>query len=65
LGVPCPTIKATIHLANLIHQCDYWQTGRTVEKLGLAGLNLQQIRQLVLEGQLPEERPTQKQERRR
>lgn len=55
LEVPCPTIKAVIHLANLIHQCDYWESGRTVEKLGLAGLNLQQIRQLVLEGKLPPE----------
>jgi len=55
LGTPCPTIKAIVHLANLIHGCDYWQTGRTVEKLGLAGLSLQQIRQLVLEGKLPSE----------
>jgi opine dehydrogenase len=53
MGVPCPTIKAIIHLANMVHRCDYWHTGRTVEKLGLAGLNLQQIRQLVLEGKLP------------
>jgi len=55
LGVFCPTINAVIHLANLIHQCDYWASGRTVEKLGLAGLDLQQIRQLVLEGKLPSE----------
>jgi len=47
LGIPCPTMKAFIHLANLIHRCDYWQTGRTVDQLGLAGLTLQQIRQLV------------------
>ena len=56
LGVPCPTINAIIHLANLLHQCDYWQTGRTVEKLGLAGMTLQQIRRSVLEGRLPEKR---------
>jgi opine dehydrogenase len=54
LGVSCPTIKAIIHLTNLIHQCNYWETGRTVERLGLAGLSLQQIRQLVLEGKLLE-----------
>jgi opine dehydrogenase len=57
LGVPCPTIRAIIHLANLLHQCDYWEMGRTVENLGLAGLNLQQIRQFILEGKLPEEKP--------
>ncbi|NIM06101.1 MAG: NAD(P)-binding domain-containing protein [Armatimonadetes bacterium] len=64
LGVPCPTIKAIVHLANLLHQCDYWQTGRTAEKLGLAGLTLQQIRQLVLEGNLPEKKPAKPSKRR-
>jgi opine dehydrogenase len=53
LGVPCPTIKATIHFVNLLHGCDYWETGRTVERMGLAGLSLQQIRQFILEGGLP------------
>lgn len=52
LGVPCPTIKAIVHLANLMHGCNYWECGRTVEKLGLAGLGLQQIRHMVLEGKL-------------
>jgi opine dehydrogenase len=56
LDVPCPTIKAIIHLANLVHRCNYWESGRTVEKLGMAGLSLQQIRQLVQEGKLPSER---------
>jgi opine dehydrogenase len=55
LDVPCPTIKAIVHLANLLHGCDYWQTGRTADRLGLTGLTLQQIRQLVLEGRLPED----------
>jgi len=50
-GVPCPSIKAIIHLANLLNGCDYWQTGRTVGSMGLAGLTLQQIRRLVLEGE--------------
>lgn len=50
LGVPCPTIRAIIHLANLMHGCDYWQTGRTVEKMGLAGLSLREIRLRILEG---------------
>lgn len=52
LGVSCPTIRAIIHLANLLHQCDYWQTGRTVERMGLVGLNLKQIQHLILEGEL-------------
>ena len=50
VGSPCPTIKTIIELANTMHGCSYWETGRTVERLGLAGLDLQAIRQLVLEG---------------
>lgn len=50
LGVPCPTIKAIVLLANLLHGCDYWQTGRTVESMGLAGLSLRDLRLRILEG---------------
>ena len=50
VGSPCPAIRTIIHLANIMHDCDYWETGRTAEKLGLAGLELQEIRRLVLEG---------------
>jgi len=50
LGVNVPTIKAVIHLASLLHERDYWKEGRTVEKLGLAGMNVAQIRRLIVEG---------------
>lgn len=56
VGVPTPTTKAIIHLGSLLHKCDYWEQGRTVERLGLAGLTLKQIRRLVLEGELGEEK---------
>jgi opine dehydrogenase len=49
-GVPCPTMRSIIHLAGLLHGCDYWETGRTVETMGLVGLSLQQITRLILEG---------------
>ena len=52
LGSPCPTICGIVHMANLMHGCDYWETGRTPEKLGLSGLGLQEIRRLVLEGKV-------------
>lgn len=55
IDVPTPTIKAVIHLASLLHKCDYWAEGRTADRLGLAGLSLKQIRRLVLEGELVEE----------
>lgn len=50
LGVPVPTIKEVIHLTSLLHQRDYWAEGRTVEKLGLAGMNVEQIRRTIVEG---------------
>lgn len=50
LGVPCPTIRAIVHLANVMHGCDYWQTGRTAERMGLTGLSLRELRLRILEG---------------
>lgn len=50
LGVPTPTIKSIIHLANVIHKCNYWEKGRTIDKLGLAGLSVKEIIRLVMEG---------------
>ncbi|MGQ9698747.1 MAG: NAD/NADP octopine/nopaline dehydrogenase family protein [Armatimonadota bacterium] len=50
LDVPTPTIREIIHLANLMHGRDYWAEGRTVERLGLKGLSVKDIRHLVLEG---------------
>jgi len=50
LGVPTPTIDSIIHLACVLHGRDYWREGRTVEKLGLLGLSVQEIREMVLTG---------------
>ncbi|HRR99133.1 MAG TPA: NAD/NADP octopine/nopaline dehydrogenase family protein [Candidatus Sumerlaeia bacterium] len=50
LGVPVPTIKTIIHLAGILHGVNYFAIGRTVERLGLAGMSVRQIRRLVEEG---------------
>jgi len=50
LGVPCPTIRSIISLAELMHERDYWAEGRTVETMGLAGMSVKDIRRLVLDG---------------
>src|SRR5690554_283575 len=50
LETPTPTIKAIIHMASLLNKTDYWSIGRTVEKMGLAGFTVAQIRRLALEG---------------
>jgi opine dehydrogenase len=46
LGVPTPTIRGIIHLASIISGVDYWAEGRTVEKLGLAGMSVRALRLL-------------------
>ncbi len=51
LGVPTPTIDSIVHLANVVQGCDYWQTGRNLERLGLAGKDSREILRLVLEGE--------------
>lgn len=50
LGVPTPTVKSMIHLGSALHGQDYWAEGRTVERMGLAGMGVAEIRRYVLEG---------------
>lgn len=50
LRVPTPTIYSIIQLASQLADRDYWAEGRTVERLGLAGMTVQDIRRLVVEG---------------
>ncbi|HID06965.1 MAG TPA: NADP transhydrogenase subunit alpha, partial [Armatimonadetes bacterium] len=47
-GVDCPTMRSIIDLACIMNERDYWTEGRTVEKLGIYGLTLKEVRQLVL-----------------
>jgi opine dehydrogenase len=47
-GVPTPLMDAFIELASVMHQRDYRSEGRTMEKLGLADLNLKQLRLLAI-----------------
>jgi opine dehydrogenase len=54
-NVPTPMIDAIIRLASAMNERDYWAEGRTVERLGLAGRSLREIRYLVVEGFFPEE----------
>lgn len=49
-GVYAPTYEAMIHLASVVNETDYYNTGRNLENLGLAHLSLQQIQDYVLTG---------------
>ncbi|MCM8788394.1 MAG: NAD/NADP octopine/nopaline dehydrogenase family protein [Candidatus Omnitrophica bacterium] len=48
LGIKTPTIDAVIHLSEILLKKDFWQEGRTVEKIGIAGMSVKEIRQLVV-----------------
>lgn len=48
LNVPTPATDAIIHMASVMHGIDYWSKGRTVERLGIAGLSVKDIRFLVV-----------------
>ena len=47
-GVPTPAMRAVITLASAMHGVDYWTEGRTVQRLGIAGMSLKDIRFLVV-----------------
>ncbi|MBL8993777.1 MAG: NAD/NADP octopine/nopaline dehydrogenase family protein [Spirochaetia bacterium] len=48
LHVKTPMIHLVIQLASVAHGRDYLAEGRTVEKMGLKGMSLKQIRQFVI-----------------
>jgi opine dehydrogenase len=50
LGVPTPTARSLIHLSSVIHDTDYWHEGRTMERLGLAGMTIEELTRYLLEG---------------
>ncbi|MBN1271777.1 MAG: NAD/NADP octopine/nopaline dehydrogenase family protein [Candidatus Aminicenantes bacterium] len=52
LRVKTPTIEAIIHLASVMREIDFWKEGRTVEKLGLSGMSIKDIRLLAVTGEL-------------
>lgn len=47
IGIKTPTIDAVIHLASVMHGKDYWNIGRTAEKLGIQGKTVEEIIELV------------------
>jgi opine dehydrogenase len=49
-GVDTPTINSLIHLSSLLNKKNYWSTGATVDKLGIAGLTLEELHDYVKHG---------------
>jgi opine dehydrogenase len=42
---------AMIRLANIIHGKDYWREGRTMERLGVRGMSVQELHRYVDTGE--------------
>ncbi|MDP6154546.1 MAG: NAD/NADP octopine/nopaline dehydrogenase family protein [Candidatus Thermoplasmatota archaeon] len=49
-GVPTPTMDAFITLAEVVNEADYRKSGRTLEKMGLSGMDVNDIIGLVNNG---------------
>lgn len=47
-NVPTPTIDSLIHLASVLNKRDYMGSGRTVERLGISGMNLRELRLIAI-----------------
>ena len=50
LGVKTPLMDSVTYLASALRNEDYWVTGRTLEKVGLDGMNAAQMKEFVMEG---------------
>ncbi|QEK13560.1 NADP transhydrogenase subunit alpha [Crassaminicella thermophila] len=56
LGIQTPTIDSIIHLASILHNADYYKSGRKVIDMGLEGLSVEEIRRFVINGQVSDSR---------
>ena len=50
-GQPTPTMDSIIHLACVMMGEDYWETGRTAERLGIAEMSLEELWRLASGGE--------------
>jgi opine dehydrogenase len=50
LGVPTPTVKAIIQIASTIHNRNFWDQGRTMDRLGLSEMNREQLKEYLKTG---------------
>jgi len=48
--VPTPIMDAVINIASVINETDYWQEGRSLEELGIAGLSRDELLKVAENG---------------
>ncbi len=49
-GVSVRGIDSVIQQASIVHRTDYWRRGRTLDKLGIEGLSVDEVMRFVIEG---------------
>jgi len=49
-NVPTPVCKAIITLLSKVNGVDYFREGRNLERLGISGLSIDQLKKLLNEG---------------
>lgn len=52
LNIPTPVHDSVIELCSTINGENYWETGRTVEKLGIKGLDVNNLKKFLTEGKI-------------
>ncbi len=50
VGVPTPLMDSVANLASALRDENYWETGRTLDKVGLAGKTKDEIKEFLVEG---------------
>jgi len=50
-GVSVHAVDSIIRLACIVHRTDYWRRGRTLDKLGIEQLSVDEVTRYVMEGQ--------------
>jgi opine dehydrogenase len=50
LGIETPNMNAVVRIASVLNEVDYWKEGVTARKLGLDGLNAEQMNKYAKEG---------------
>jgi opine dehydrogenase len=48
--VPTPTIDSLIHLASIINGIDYFETGRTADKIGIGKMDAADVNRFLADG---------------
>lgn len=49
-GVDTPIMDSMIHLGSVILEKDCWNSGRSMEQLGIAGMNIEELKNYLIEG---------------